>query len=292
MTCPLFSTAFLSSRFLYPPQVFLSCTLHVLHSSLAYSSSSSHWSRNSSSLLPLISYIFPFIPSFLRPSDEIFHFCFCCRSPFFFPFYIIPLLSDPLFPTPSPNNSNRPFFDASFMVLFPNALSISFTATLSNLHHLLLSRVRAFYPAPPPYCLVLRPLAVAAASWPFLFRSLCSRALCLTSSLLLQPFSLMLLPTRVPLVPFSITLTFLFHFFLPSSPPPPSPSHPFSHSPRCVTECRSPGPSNGIILYIRAAASVRLTCHSLKVNLITEIAPQSLHRTSFHGKRAHTCAAF
>lgn len=65
-------------------------------------------------------------------------------------FYKILFSSDPPYIISSPNNSNSPFFDASFMVLFPNALSISFIATLSNLHHLLLSSFSAF-PLSPSY---------------------------------------------------------------------------------------------------------------------------------------------
>lgn len=85
--------------------------------------------------------------------------------------------------TSSPNNSNNPFFDASFTVLFSNALSISFTATPSNLHHQLLSGVSPFLPPPP--------LVMSWFLFPLLLDSFyfypCSKARPLTSSLLFQP---------------------------------------------------------------------------------------------------------
>lgn len=140
----------------------------------------------------------------------------------FFPplFRKFPFQAPPSTLTSSPNNSNNPFFDASFMVLFSNALSISFTATPSNLHHRLLSGVPPFLP-PPPLVMSWFLLLLLLDSFYFY---LCSKARALTSSLLFQPslfYATSLLSPSHPLfhhfhfsVPFllhSDTLPHLFH---------------------------------------------------------------------------------
>lgn len=109
-------------------------------------------------------------------------FLFCCQSPllptFFSPQKIL-FSSSSTAETPSPNNSHKLFFDASFMVLFPNALYLplfpSFTATPSNLHHRLLCGVAA------------SPLLVS--SWLLLLPPTSCPFLILSSSLSLHPCS-------------------------------------------------------------------------------------------------------
>lgn len=85
------------------------------------------------------------------------------------------------------------------MVLFPNALSISFTATLSNLHHRLLSSVPASL-LPPP--LVMSCLGFSHCFLPPFYFYPCNKAWSLTSCLLFQPCILCSLPPISLLYPF------------------------------------------------------------------------------------------
>lgn len=158
------------------------------------------------------------------------------------------------------------------MVLFPNALSISFIATPSNLHHRLLCSVPAFFPFSHS-CSVL--VSLAAASCPFLFLSM-QRSLVSHLFPALSTRSFMLPRSYIPLIPFSITFAFLFHFFLIQNallitPPPPHVTLPPSLSVipwgKWLSAMWCLGLSNGIILYIQAPR------HPLKANRIIEIGP-------------------
>lgn len=87
-------------------------------------------------------------------------FLFCCQSPLPSNFFLLLRFSfqaaPPLKPL-VPIIHRGFFFDASFMVLFPNALHLTlsppFTATPSNLHHWLLCGVAASTPAALLSCL-------------------------------------------------------------------------------------------------------------------------------------------
>lgn len=151
------------------------------------------------------------------------HFAFL---PLFFFFCKILFSSDPplllllsLHPISGPITQTVLFFDASFMVLFPNALSISSSATLSNLHHRLLSSLPAF--PFTPSCNVLSSLlaaAAAAASCPFLFPTtqLAHFIPALSTHSFMLPPSL-LSPTHSLFHHFHFSLPFLPHSSQPSS---------------------------------------------------------------------------
>lgn len=147
------------------------------------------------------------------------------------------------------------------MVLFANALFISF----SQPHHYIVI-VPFYVPLQPSSfrpCNVLVSSSAGVASRSFLFAKHAAKLSLHPSSFNLCFYAFA--PSHLPLIPFSITFTSLFHFFLIPSPVPiaASPSHIppilfIRHSLRCVTECWCPDLSNGIILCVRAAASVRL----------------------------------
>lgn len=114
---------------------------HILHPSLSYS-------FVPCPPLPQMSCVSPRSCTPLMTSAPTFPFS--CRCPPSSLFFKIPFSSDPL----RHNYPSHPAtITASFMVLFPNALSISSAAKQSNLLHRLLW-ARPAFPSPPPLFLL------------------------------------------------------------------------------------------------------------------------------------------